>query len=90
VRWGLLRPEVVIPLPAAARPPREADLGAALATGARVRMVRAPYLGAVGQVVAIPDHARTIPTGARVRGAMVDIGQSAPVFVPLANLEILC
>jgi hypothetical protein len=54
-----------------------------------VRLVRAPYVGAVGTVIALPAHPRTIETGARVHGAEVDLGQEAPVFVPLANLEVL-
>jgi len=39
--------------------------------------------------VALPAHARPIETGARVRGAEVDLGQETTIYVPLANLEIL-
>lgn len=89
-RWGVVRPEVVIPLPAETLPPAQTQPGASLTVGARVRVVRAPYLGAVGTVVALPPYARRIEsTGARVRGAEVNLGQEAPVFVPLANLEVL-
>jgi hypothetical protein len=88
-RWGVVRPEIVIPLPAEMVPPTQTEPGAPLEVGTRVRAVRAPYVGAVGTVVALPPHARRIQTGARVHGAEVDLGQGAPVFVPLANLEIL-
>jgi hypothetical protein len=88
-RWGIARPEIVIPLPAEVRPPTLTQPGTPLETGARVRLVRAPYLGAVGTVIALPAHPRTIETGARVLGAEVDLGQEAPVFVPLTNLEVL-
>ena len=88
-RWGVVRPEIVIPLPAEIVPPAQTEPGAPLEIGARVRPVRAPYVGAVGTVVALPPRARRIPTGARVYGAEVDLGQEAPVFVPLANLEVL-
>nr|HID15105.1 hypothetical protein [Anaerolineae bacterium] len=88
-RWGIVRPEIVIPLPAETLPPAQTQPGMPLTVGARVRVVRAPYIGAVGTVTALPAHARRIETGARVRGAEVDLGQRAPVFVPLANLEIL-
>jgi len=54
-----------------------------------VRAVRAPYMGRAGTIKALPTNARLIDTGARVHGAEVDIGQDEPVFIPLANLEIL-
>lgn len=88
-RSRLVRPEIVIPLPAETLPPAQTQPGAPLTVGARVRVVRAPYIGAVGTVTALPAHARHIETGARVRGAEVDLGQKAAVFVPLANVEVL-
>lgn len=88
-RWGIVRPEVVIPLPAETLPAAQTQPGTPLTVGARVRVVRAPYVGAVGTVVALPAHARCIETGARARGAEVDMERDVPVFVPLANLEVL-
>ncbi len=88
-RWDIVRPEIIIPLPTEALPSTQAEPGRPLTVGAQVRIVRTPYMGTVGKVVALPDHARRIGTGARVRGAEVDIGQRAPIFVPLANLEFL-
>jgi hypothetical protein len=46
-------------------------------------------MGIVGTVVALPAHPRRVETGAKARGAEIDAGQEAPIFVPLANLEIL-
>ena len=88
-RWPRVRPEIIIPLPAHGLPPSDAQTGTPLTVGARVRAVRAPYMGAVGTVTALPGRARSIETGAKVLGAEVDLGQDAPVFIPLANLEIL-
>ncbi len=88
-RWGIMRPEIIIPLPAGTVPPAQAQVRPPLAVGTQVRVVRAPFMGAVGAIVALPAHARRIETGARVRGAEVDLNRAAPVFVPLANLEIL-
>ncbi len=87
-RWGIVRPEIIIPLPAETLPPAQSEPGAPLTAGARVRIVRAPYSGQVGVVAAVPDHARRIETGARVRGAEIKLGGET-VFVPLANLEVL-
>ena len=88
-RWGIVRPEVIIPLPAETLPPDRTQPGAPLTVGTRVRVVRAPHMSAVGTIMALPTYARSIDTGARVRGAEVDVGQKTPIFVPLANLEVL-
>lgn len=88
-RWGVVRPEIVITLPAESLPSSQAQPGTPLTAGARVRIVRAPYLGQVGTVVTIVDHPRHIETDARVRGAIIDLEQQDPVFIPLVNLEVL-
>jgi hypothetical protein len=88
-RWGIVRPEIVIPLPAETVPPTQVQPGTPLKVGARVRLVRSPHMGAVGTVVALPAHTRRLETGARVHGAEVDMGQDARVLAPLANLEVL-
>lgn len=89
VRWGIVRPEVVIPLPAETVPSPPSLPGTPLAVGTRVRIVRAPYAGRVGMVKALPSHACRIEIGARVHGAEVELGGGESVFVPLANLEVL-
>jgi hypothetical protein len=88
-RWGIVRPEIIIALPAESLPPTQSQPGTPLTVGARVRAVRAPYLGQVGTVVTLVDHPRHIETDAKVRGAEVDLGQASPVFIPLVNLEVL-
>ncbi|HEY74428.1 MAG: hypothetical protein DRJ03_21995 [Chloroflexi bacterium] len=88
-RWDVVRPEVIIPLPDDTSVPAQVQPGSPLTVGARVRAVRAPYMGRAGTIKALPTNARLIDTGARVHGAEVDIGQDEPVFIPLANLEIL-
>jgi hypothetical protein len=88
-REGITRPEIIIPLPTGSAPPTQAQVRSPLEVGMQVRVVRAPLMGAVGALVALPTHARRIETGARVRGAEVDLNQAEPVFVPLANLEVL-
>jgi hypothetical protein len=88
-QWSVVRPEVVIPLPAESPPPAQKASDASLTVGTQVRVVRAPYIGTVGKIVGLPSHARGIETGAKVYGAEIDIGQRDPIFVPVANLEIL-
>ena len=86
-RWGIVRPEVIVPLPAENLPIARTPPGLPLKVGTRVRVVRAPSTGATGTVTALPPYARRIETGAWVRGAEVDLGDESPVFVPLVNLE---
>jgi len=89
-RFGVKRPEILIPLPTETRPPLPPPPGAPLSIGARVRLVRPPYLGAVGVVSSIPTQAQRVDSGARVHGAEVELGGSTgTVFVPYVNLELL-
>jgi hypothetical protein len=89
-RYGVKRPEVLIPLPTESRPSPPPPPGAPLAVGARVRVVRPPYLGAIGVVLAIPEKSRRLESGSRVYGAEVNLGGDAgTVFVPYVNLELL-
>jgi hypothetical protein len=89
LRWGTVRPEIIIPLQGrgAALPPQQ--LGGALEVGAQVRVIRQPYLGSVGQVVSLPSQPRVVDSGARLRGAEVELEGKGRVFVPYANLELI-
>jgi len=90
-RQDVVRPEVFIPLPAD-EIPSDSFSGSEtpIVVGNHVRLLRAPHAGAVGTVVDLPQSARSIATGARVRGAEVKLESSeASVFVPFANLEII-
>jgi hypothetical protein len=88
-RWPVMRPEIVIPLHAESLPPSQTQPGMPLTVGAQVRVVRAPYTGAVGTVIALPAQRRRIETGAEVYGAVVKLSEDSSVFVPLPNLEAL-
>jgi len=90
VRFGVTRPEILIPLPIESRPSPPPPAGAPLKVGARVRVVRPPYRGAVGVVSAIVPKAQRVESGARLRGAEIDLGgEIGAVFVPYVNLELL-
>ena len=87
-RWGVQRPEILIPLPSDSKiePP---VYGRPLAVGVRVRVLRGPRQGAVGQVTALPELSQQIETGAKVHCAEVDLGgDDGRALVPFANLEI--
>jgi hypothetical protein len=87
-RWGVQRPEIVIPLPSDSKPEPPA-FGMPLAVGVRVRVMRGPRQGRVGQVTALPELPQQIETGAKVHCAEVDLGgDDGRTLVPFANLEI--
>lgn len=87
-RWQVHRPEVLIPLPSEGQAP-SAKPGAQLQVGSRVRGMRAPYAGQIGQVVALPPTPQGLASGLQAWGAEVDFESVGRVFVPLANLEIV-
>jgi hypothetical protein len=90
VRFGITRPEILIPLPTETRPSPPPPAGAPLQVGAQVRIVRPPYGGAVGAVTAIVPKAQRVASGARFQCAEVDLGgDTGKVFVPYVNLELL-
>ena len=88
-RWGVLRPEIIIPLPVDSRPALATPLGTPLTVGARVRVIRGSLQGATGNVVGIPDRSAQTDSGARVHGAEIELETVGKMFVPFANLEIL-
>jgi hypothetical protein len=87
-RWGAIRPEVIIPLPA-----RSADLppppGTPLDPGVQVRVMRGPMKGAIGTVRYLPNQPSVLETGARAWGAVVAFEGVQEQLVPYFNLELL-
>jgi len=81
------RPQVIIPLDIPDAPePLPVD---EVQVGRKVRVVRQPYLGLVGTVVAVPGENTLLPNGLRVRAADVRLDDGTHIVVPLSNLEIL-
>jgi len=92
IRAGVIRPEIIVTREElAGQPgPEEAGAGAAaLAPGARVRIIREPRFGALGRVSALPPELTEIETGSRVRVARVRLDEGDEVVVPRANLELI-
>jgi hypothetical protein len=89
LRWGTVRPEIIIPLHERGAKPSPQQLGGALEVGTQVRVIRQPYLGSVGQVVSLPSQPRAVDSEARLRGAEVELEEEGRVFVPYANLELI-
>jgi hypothetical protein len=89
LRWGTVRPEIIIPLHERGATPPPQQLGGALEVGVQVRVIRQPYLSSVGHVVSLPSQPRAVDSGARLRGAEVELEEKGRVFVPYVNLELI-
>jgi hypothetical protein len=87
-RWGAVRPEVIIPLPAGSAPPPPPP-GSPVDAGAEVRVVRGPLQGKVGTVRHLPPQPGVLETGQRVQGAIVAFEDVDEQFVPFFNAEFL-
>jgi len=94
IRAGVIRPEIIVPLReievrTCAGGGADVSLEQELAVGARVRVIREPYFGALGQVSALPPDLQRIETEALVRVAEIALDSGEKVIVPRPNLEIL-
>jgi hypothetical protein len=89
VRAGAQRPEIITRVTQEEGTRGEQSQGA-LEVGSRVRIVRVPYFGVQGRVVALPKELTQIETGAMARVALVALesGEST-VAVPRANVELV-
>jgi len=82
-------PEVAIPLPLASGSP-PVTLPRTLKVGTPVRLMRAPFLGLSGTVVALPQLPVTLESGLRTLVAEVELtSDGRHVFIPRSNLELL-
>ena len=92
IRAGVIRPEIIVPRPELAdRPFREerVSLEKGMTPGMVVRIIRDPYFGRIGHIVALPPALQKIATESYVRVAVVELEDGTRVVIPRANLEIL-
>ncbi len=92
IRAGVLRPEIIIPLPeaaatAAAGPETSTPRG--LTIGATVRIIREPGFGRLGVVKGLPPEARRIESEAKVRVVELELPGGEAMIVPRTNVEVI-
>jgi len=88
VRAGAQRPEIIAPAASVAQHDRCAASNG-LVVGARVRLIRVPYFGAIGTVEQLPHELEQIESGAMARVLRARLEGGAIVTVPRANVELL-
>ena len=89
IRAGVLRPEIIIPLPKDGASAPEAAATEGLTVGARVRIVREPGFGRLGVVKSLPPEARRVESEAKVRVVELAFSQGETMIVPRTNVEVI-
>jgi len=88
IRAGVLRPEIIIPHEEPLEQ-KQNELSAGIVPGTAVRIIRQPYFGAIGKVVALPVELQRVKSESYVRVLQVNLGEGRVVTVPRANVEII-
>ena len=57
--------------------------------GTPVRIIREPYFGVLGKVIALPPELHKIETEAEVRVVEVELEDGIRVILPRANVEMM-
>lgn len=91
IRAGVMRPEIVIPLSAAAAAHEKAstEAGGLLEIGTTVRVIRDPYFGILGTVAALPPEPQVLESGSKARVLEVRFESGKNVVIPRANVELI-
>jgi hypothetical protein len=89
IRAGVLRPEIIIPHDEGAELGSKEDLASGMVPGTRIRIIRQPYFGAIGEVHSLPVELQQLESESRVRVLDVELGDGSVVTVPRANVEII-
>lgn len=88
IRAGVMRPEIIVPRPAA-RAAEEAPL-AGLEIGSLLRVIRQPYFGRIGRATELPPELRALDSEAHVRVLGVEFADDGSrAMVPRANVELI-
>jgi len=83
-------PELIVPLPMSEASEDQAlTVVRPIQVGGRVRLTRAPYVGIVAEVVALPGAPQETVLGTHAEGALVRLPEGRRVFVPFVNMEPL-
>lgn len=86
-RWSAERPYIVVPMPTQSAQVIDAD--EPLQVEDRVRILRGEHLGRSGTIIELPEKLVQLETGARLPGAIIDLGDDTSVKIPMVNFERL-
>ncbi len=91
IRAGVIRPEIVVPMQESTAADVVADGVASLGLdiGSRIRVIRDPNFGALGEVTELPNELRKMESETMVRVLRVMLDNGAEVLLPRANVEMI-
>lgn len=91
IRAGVIRPEIVVPMQESTAADVVADGVASLGLdiGSRIRIIRDPNFGALGEVTELPNELRKMESETMVRVLQVKLDNGAEVLLPRANVEMI-
>lgn len=88
IRAGVIRPEIIVPSQEQ-KIVSSRDDEQSLDLGTKVRVIREPHFGLLGEVTALPPEPVVIESGAKVRILEAKLETGDTVSVPRANVEII-
>lgn len=92
IRAGVIRPEIIIPLTGVKTQrdvDKEKEKSPGLAIGSRIRAIREPYFGRLGEVISMPAELRKLETEAMVRVLEAKFDDGTIAVIPRANVELI-
>lgn len=89
IRAGVIRPEIIVPYEIAGKLSVAADEGSNLEVGTKIRAIREPFFGKLGEVTSLPVELQILESEAKVRVLGVRFEDGAEEIIPRANVEII-
>lgn len=90
IRAGVMRPEVIIPTETALTKIEDvAHEPTGMSVGSPIRVIRVPYFGRLGEVIALPPELQQVESGASVRVLKVKFQDGSEALLPRANVEMI-
>jgi hypothetical protein len=90
IRAGVIRPEIISPLPEDAVTHGSVQEVLELTKGTPIRIIREPYFGQLGHVTELPAQLVVVDSGTEVRVLRATLDKTGEeVTVPRANVEII-
>jgi transcription antitermination factor NusG len=91
IRAGVIRPEIIIPRPGKIMAKVGVEEGdeSNLEVGSRVRVIREPYFGKLGEVTSLPVELQVLDSESRVRVLGVKFDGGGEDVIPRANVELI-